>query len=149
MKGEFLMKLIRKIAALGAAAMMMASMSVTNVSAITEESNDVEPIVTEEYSDTGYYCSYNWGYISAETINITATQRRVSSYAKVYRDGTGAYVTSTSATKTGGYGTSACASLDYSTYPSSQYNFKLSGEIYNSTPYESGIVESWGPKPLA
>ena len=143
------MKLIRKIAALGAAAMMMASMSVTNVSAITEESNDLEPIVTEEYSDTGYYCSYNWGYIYAETINNTAAQRRVSSYVTVYRDGTGAYVTSTSATNTGGYGTSAYASFNYSTYPSSQYNFKFRGEIYNSTPYESGIAESWGPKSLS
>lgn len=99
-----------------------------------------EPII-EEYSYTNSASSSL--YFSGNTANCSSS---VYGYSGTT---TGAYVTSTSATNTGGYGTSAYASFNYSTYPSSQYNFKFRGEIYNSTPYESGIAEPWGPKSLS
>lgn len=61
-------------------------------------------------------------------------------------DGTGIWVTDFIDSVTGGYGAYAEARASCSQYPSSQYNYRSSGCIYNSHLAISGVAETWGPK---
>lgn len=91
----------------------------------------------------GSYGTFTWTTTSANTVNNTATSRRVTALVMVFKDSTGDYVTMNSNAKSGGNGTTAYASVSSSTYPSSSYNFKLNGSVGNSSASESGAAESW------
>lgn len=91
----------------------------------------------------GSYGTFTWSTRSAQTKNTTGTSRLVTASVTVYRDSTGAYVTTSSGSNSGGNGTTASASVSSATYPSSSYNFKLYGAVYGSTSSNSGVVESW------
>lgn len=91
----------------------------------------------------GNYATFSWTTTTATTYNDTNSSRIVTANVTVYEDGTGRYITSNSKRNTGGNGTSASASVSSSTYPSSRYNFLLTGSIYNSNVDQSGVLESF------
>lgn len=88
----------------------------------------------------GSFSSTTW---TAQTTNTTGTSRKVIASVTVYRNSTGAYVTTSGDSKTGGNRTSAYASVSSSTYPKSSYNFSQYGAVYNSTADQSGVAQSW------
>lgn len=92
------------------------------------------------YNDVFTYCSFEWTTTSAQTTNITNTNRRVAANITVYRDGTGEYVTTNGADNSGRYGALAKATIP--SYSSSNYNFKCTGTVYGGESPYSGIVET-------
>ena len=106
------------------------------------------------YHDNGTYCSWDWGYKTvsgttnayAKTTSKCADSRIIKAEVEVFQDGTGIWVNDYIDSATGGYGTNAEARASCSQYPSSQYNYRSSGCIYNSHLAISGVAETWGPK---
>lgn len=91
----------------------------------------------------GSYSTFIWTSTSAKTVNNTNTSRIVTSSVTVYKDGTGTYVIAKTANNTGGNSAYCSTSVSSSTYPSSAYNYRLYGSIYNSNNYNSGVAESF------
>ena len=87
------MKLKKRIAAMGAAAVMAVSMMSIGASAYN-------------VSKTGL-ANFEWYTSSAMIKNNSNTSRYMETHIDVYRDNTGEYVTTLSATAAGGYGTYA------------------------------------------
>lgn len=123
------MKLKKRIAAMGAAVVMAVSMMSIGASAYN-------------VSETGL-ANFEWYKTSAMIKNNSNTSRYMETHINVYRDNTGEYVTTLSATAAGGYGTYAKKTNNYS---ASSYNFAMWGDIYNSSTPMSGLAWSSGYK---
>jgi hypothetical protein len=126
------MKLTKKLAAVGAAVMIMGTMTVIGASAYNVSGDG--------------YGSFEWSTSSATTTNESTTARTVESFMKVYKDKTGVYVYGDSDSNSGGYGTKAVAKSNG--YSSSSYNFKCWGNIYHSSTQSSGVGWTSGVKSL-
>ena len=90
----------------------------------------------------GNYGTFTWSERSLSVTNTTRISRKVITSVTVYSNSTGAYITTAVDSKTCGYGTTATVTVS-SAYPSSLYNFRFYGAIYNSTVDASGVAESW------
>lgn len=125
-------RFVKRIAAMGVAVMMMASVGALSASALNVSNNGVG--------------AFEWYTSSAKITNTSNTSRYMEAHINVYRDNTGEFVTSKSANATGGYG--AYAKAVNSSYGSGSYNFKIWGTIYNSSSPMSGVKWSTGYKYL-
>lgn len=121
------MKLMKKVVALGASAMIMAS-----VGAMSASANMIY--------ESGL-ARFEWGNNYAKLTNISSTSRYMETHINVYDGKTGDYVTSVSDSAVGSYGVYSYTSTGYST---SSYIFEMWGEIYNSASPMSGVSWSSG-----
>lgn len=91
----------------------------------------------------GDYGTFTWSERSLSVTNTTRIPRKLVLSVTVYRDSDDSYVTMISDSIIGRNGTIATVSVSSATYPSSSYNFRFYGAIYNSTVDASGVAESW------